>query len=626
MTAIDLRRIALPLAAVVGAGALAGSLAAASARPVHPRSGGARASTGGTAYFAEQPETPPDYIFPLVPGAYFTVANVNDFQTLLYAPLYWYGAGNSPSVDYALSVGNAPVYSDGNRVVTITLKRYSWSDGERVSARDVVFWVNLLKAEKANWASYVPGGFPDNVTAATAPNASTVVLHLDASYNPTWFTDNELSQITPLPLAWDRTSLSAPAPSASSRSLPDATAKGARSVYALLSSQATKLTSYASSPLWSVVDGPWRLSSFATDGEAVFVPNRSYTGPTRPHLARFVELPFTSAAAELSALEAGDATGSAASTSGITVGYVPDDDLSQRPVLRARGYRLVDDYPFQFDYFEPNFDNPTVGPIFRQLYFRQAFQHLVDEPGWLRAFYHGLGVPTYGPIPVLPKNPWADASESTDPYPFSVDRARQLLVGHGWAVRPNATTSCAEPGDGPHECGAGIAKGKPLDFNLLEPSGLSYTDDSMLDLKSVASQVGITINLKSVPSTEIASTVLSCSSSQAACSWQLGQYGVGWVFTPDHLPTGEEIFQSGALGNVSNFSDPRIDKLIEATTTAPVAGEQAALARYQDAVRLALPDFWQPSPGTLVTLQGNLRGYENNVFGYLNPEDWSFAG
>jgi peptide/nickel transport system substrate-binding protein len=45
--------------------------------------------TGGTAYWAEQPLSPPNYIFPLVSGAYYSNENVNDFQTLMYRPLYW---------------------------------------------------------------------------------------------------------------------------------------------------------------------------------------------------------------------------------------------------------------------------------------------------------------------------------------------------------------------------------------------------------------------------------------------------------------------------------------------------------------------------------------------------------
>ena len=78
------------------------------------------------------------------------------------------------------------------------------------------------------------------------------------------------------------------------------------------------------------------------------------------------------------------------------------------------------------------------------------------------------------------------------------------------------------------------------------------------------------------------------------------------MFEPDHYPSGEEIFQTGALGNVGNYSDPAVDKLITATTTAPAASAPAALDAYADQVRLQLPDFWQPSPGTLVTVASNL--------------------
>ena len=96
-------------------------------------------------------------------------------------------------------------------------------------------------------------------------------------------------------------------------------------------------------------------------------------------------------------LRAGSALGGrGASPSGdeISVGYVPDNDLPQSGALKSQGYQLVDWFPFQFDYFEPNFNNPTVGPILRQLYFRQALQHLVDQQGWIHAYYGGLGVPT----------------------------------------------------------------------------------------------------------------------------------------------------------------------------------------------------------------------------------------
>jgi peptide/nickel transport system substrate-binding protein len=397
-------------------------------------------------------------------------------------------------------------------------------------------------------------------------------------------------------------------------------------VYSFLNAQATRITGYASSPVWSVVDGPWKLASLTAGGTATFVPNPSYSGPQKPRLARLVELPFTSAAAELSVLRAGQASGGPG-TSGqqISVGYVPNNDVPQQPALQAQGYRLVRDYPFGFNYLEPNFNNPTVGPIFRQLYFRQAFQHLVDQTGWITAYYNGLGVPTYSPVPAQPANPYADARASVNPYPFSVPAARALLAAHGWRIVPNGVSTCARPGQAAGECGAGVKAGQPLNFTLMYPAGQPYTDGSMADLQSTAKDVGIEISLDQVTSATIAATILSCTPGSSACSWQIGNYGTAWLFAPDHYPSGEEIFQTGALGNVNNYSDPAVDKLILATTRTPAAGAQAALNAYADQVRLQLPDFWQPSPGTLVTVQSNLHGFVPNAYGFINPEEWYFS-
>jgi peptide/nickel transport system substrate-binding protein len=285
----------------------------------------------------------------------------------------------------------------------------------------------------------------------------------------------------------------------------------------------------------------------------------------------------------------------------------------------------VPDYPFGFDYFEPNFNNPTLGPILRQLYFRQAFQHLVDQPGWIHAYYYGLGVPTFSPVPASPANPYADAQAKINPYPFSVPAARSLLTAHGWRVVAGGLTTCSRPGSGAGECGAGIKAGQPLQFTLMYPSGLPYTDNSMIDLQSVARQVGIQISLNEVTQDTIAQTIEPCAPSSPSCSWELGQYGAAWVFEPDHYPSGEEIFQAGALGNVNNFSDPAVDNLIAATTTAPASSAQAALNSYADQVRLQLPDFWQPSPGTLITVQSNLRGFAPNAYGFISPQEWYFT-
>ncbi len=157
------------------------------------------------------------------------------------------------------------------------------------------------------------------------------------------------------------------------------------------------------------------------------------------------------------------------------------------------------------------------------------------------------------------------------------------------------------------------------------PNGMSSTDGAMVDLQSDARRVGIEIALKEVTTTTIDAEIEPCKAGTSACGWQLGQYGSAWVFAPDHYPTGEEIFQTGALGNVGSYSNPTIDRLIKATTTTPAASAQRALDAYANAVRIQLPDFWQPSPGTLLSFQSNLAGATPNAYGYLSPEEWYFT-
>jgi peptide/nickel transport system substrate-binding protein len=144
---------------------------------------------GGTAYFQEGPAAPPTYIFPMISPQVCSTMNYGQFTYLMYRPLYWFGNNNSPSVDYSYSVGNAPVWSNGDKTVTVTLKNWKWSNGESVTSRDVEFWMNMMKVEapKFNWCDYTPGYFPDNVASIAYPNSSTVVFHLKTSVNPTWF-------------------------------------------------------------------------------------------------------------------------------------------------------------------------------------------------------------------------------------------------------------------------------------------------------------------------------------------------------------------------------------------------------------------------------------------------------
>lgn len=553
--------------------------------------------------------SPATYIFPLMPGSDFTNSNLFQFQKLMFKPLYWFGQDGHITLNQTQSLADAPTWSKDGKTLTIKLKSYKWSNGESLTARDVEFWQNLVKANKANWGDYVPGNYPDNVVSTKIVNPTTIQFTLNKAYNHTWFLYNELSQVTPLPLAWDKTSASGKTGTA------DQTPAGAAAVYKFLTKQAQDLGSYGTNPLWKVVDGPWVLQQYQTSGQATFVPNTKYSGPDKPHLSKFIELPFTSNAAEFSAVKSGQT---------IDVGYLPPEDAPQAGLMKSQGYNVAPWTDWNMNFMGVNFNSPA-GPMFKQLYIRQALQYVEDQPALVSSAFHGYAWPVYGPVPPQPSNPYISTTAKTNPYPFSIAKAKALITSHGWTTS-GGTTTCAHPGTGANQCGAGIAAGTKLQFNLLYATGLPALQQSMQVYKSNAGQAGITINLSEAPINTVFGDMSPCQPGPK-CSWELGNYGVGWTYAPDYYPTGAELFSTGAGTNFGSYSDPTNDANIKASEMAPPSQTQQALTTYQDYLVKNLPVIWQPNPDFQISLiKSNLAGVTPQDPGLMiNPQNWYFT-
>lgn len=575
-------------------------------------------ASANTATFALPPATTANWIWPFAPIADFSVTNAGSFQELMYRPLYWFGdSKGSPALDESLSLAKLPVYSDGGTTVTIKLKSYKWSNGEKLTAQDVLFWFNMEKAEKANYAAYVPGQFPDNVVSATAPNSTTVVFKTDKAYSQQWFTYNQLGQITPMPAAWDKTSATADGTCST-----DVT--GCSAVYKYLNAQSKDLPTYATNKLWQVVDGPWHLKSFNADGHVSFIPNTKYSGPVKPTLKQFNLAPYTTEDAEFNVLRSGQT---------IDVGYIPASDISQPKSASSgpaaagpnplKNYDLVPQFLYGINYFPINFNNPTVGPIFKQLYFRQALQSVVDQNSIITTAAKNYGVPTTGPIPSYPASPLISSVEKNNPYPFSLSKASKLLSDNGWTVKPGGVTTCTSPGTAAGDCGTGITQGQPLTFSLPYASGNSETTTAMESMKSNASKVGITLNLSSAPFNTIIGNAVPCKPTDASCSWEFENWGGGWTYDNDYYPTGESIFETGAGSNVGSYSSPTMDALINDTNT---KSGTAVMQTYENALAKDLPVVWQPNyTYSLTEIASGLKGVTpQSPFGVLTPENWRY--
>lgn len=572
---------------------------------------GTTPTKGDTVTFAEAPGAAPNYIFPITPTQQFSTNTIAEFQYLMYRPLYYAPKDDQPVIDDVLSLAEEPVYSRNNTVVTVNMKtNYQWSDGEPVDARDVVFFLNLFKAavkeSPANFGNYTPGEIPDNLSSYTATGKYQLTFTLTRSVNPQWFTTEQLELLTPLPLAWDKTSAVGP------RGDYDLTPAGAKQVYDFLAGQAANLSTYATNPLWQVVDGPWRLTSYSTTGQLTMAANPRYGGPYKPAIPNFEELPFTSEAAEFSEVRAG----------AIDVGYVPTDDLPQLPAIKRGGYHVFAMPQFFITYMNMNFNNPTAGPIFKQLYIRQALQHLVDQPAIIHGVYSGYGIPAYGPVPVGPPNPYASALERQGTYLYSLSAARQLLSSHGWSVIPGGVDTCVNPGSAADQCGTGIARGARLEFTLDYANAIQPTATQVSAMKSDAARVGIQLDLRGEPFNTIFAQDSVCTPDQSACAWQMSDFG-GIAFST--YPTGDVIFGTGGALNSGSYSDPTADKLIAATL---YGNDPNALTAYQDYLARQVPVIYQPDSDAVAVVKSTLATdgtFTALTQGNLQPERWHFT-
>jgi peptide/nickel transport system substrate-binding protein len=574
-------------------------------------------TNNNTVTFAETAGFTPNFIFPFEDAAHFGTWNSDQFSYLLYRPLYWFGDGESPTVNYPLSVATAPVFSSDSKTVTVNIKSWKWSNGETVNASDVMFWMNMLSVEKLNWGGYVPTYFPDNLSSWKEISPTQVQFTFKQAYSHNWVLYNELSQINPMPAAWDETG-----PGQASHC--DTTVKDCAAVYNYLIAQNRNLDTYATSKIWGVVDGPFKLTAFNSDGALTMVPNKDYSGPVKAKISQFKEQQFTSDSAEYNVLKSG--------TSTVQVGYIPEQDITQATTNPAKpgpnplssDFNMAPFIGFSINYFPINMNNPTVGPIFKQLYFRQAFQDTVDTPAIIKNVYKGYGYPTNSGVPTLPHSPELSPSLYNNAFTFSVTKAKALLSSHGWDVSADPAT-CQKPGTAADECGAGITKGEALSFSLKYASGSTPLTVIMQNLESTAGQAGIKLTLGAEAGEVVTANDTACKPSKSTpCTWQMGTWGAGWIYAPDYYPTGEDLFLTGSVANYGSYSTTEDDQLIR-DTLAPNATNQTMFT-WEKYISSQVPVIWMPDfANPLYEVAKNLKGTSWNVFGNINPETWYYA-
>ncbi len=554
MKPISTKKIALASGFVLASSMLLAGCGTTSTTSTTSSSAVGKPQYGGTVVMALAPDSNVTWYFPLMNGLQDSLYN-GWVQSFMYKSLLTYN--NNGSINYQRSIASSIKTNAAGTTYTVTMNpKYKWSNGNPVTAKDVLFTWSIIKAASAPNAPtpwpYVGAGsgdIPTGVKSVVQDSTYKFTVTLDKPSNQQWFIYNGLDQFTPLP-----------------QSVFDKDPGNMTAELKFLGTIATN----PNAPEYKVVDGPYNLTQAVSSQKWVFTPNTKYDGH-KSYLSKFVLQYETSSDAEFAALKTG----------AIQAGYLPNSMWGSRSALDS-SYNMSVVRALGYDDIIPNmnYGNATaslnaqggVGKIFRHLYVRQAMQMGIDQATINTAAFHGNAAVETTIVPSLPKTQFYDPNLKPI-YSYNPTAGKKLLEDHGWKEVKGVMTK------GPEK----------MKFTLVFSSGSPSTEQEVTLIQEDWAKEGIDVTLKAEPF----STIVGLTNDQ----WQIEDYGgISWGGS---YPTGEGLFGKPGEGlDSQGYSNNTMNSLIAATHLpySTTAASLNALYKFQKFVAQDLPVLFVPYP------------------------------
>ena len=397
---------------------------------------------------------------------------------------------------------------DGKKGMAVTIKLkpdLKWGDGEKVTAKDLVFTWKLAQDPKTGFSNNHPWTRADKVDVV---DDTTAVLHLDkviASYN-------EWDQILPEHVEGP---------------IYEKSKEGGGYI---------KETDYARAPTTAgLYDGPYMVTGYTSGAQIVMEPNPYWAG-TKPGFKRIVLKLIENTAALQANLLSGDVDMVAGEGVGLTIDQVID---------------LKKQHPDQFTYiFKPSLtyehiDLKVGNPILADLRVRQALVYAADRKTLVEKLFQGLQ-----PVADTWVNPLnLNYASEIQHYPFDLPKAKALLAEAGW--KPGSDGICR------NDKGERLS----LEFSTTAGNRLRELQQQVLQSNWKAACIEVTIK-NEPPRTFFGETVKKrLYQGLAMYAWSSGvTESPRRTLHSEQIPT-EANGYGGA--NYIGYSNPQMDKLID---------------------------------------------------------------
>ncbi len=320
-------------------------------------------------------------------------------ESLLYYPLIY--VDKNGHIDFKKSIASEVKVSKSQLTYTITMhKGWMWSNGDEVTARDVLNCFNEIKELGALFPNEGLAGIPGNIYGLNIISNHKFVVQLKKRINPMVFELNGLTLLFPM--------------------------------YNIGRSIKDIVNNVANIKYFRVVDGPYKISKYRPGRYLILTRNTKFSGARKPLIKTIIMHMISGNIIKVMQIISGRLD--IGNVSVYDVGAVKyDNNISLS--IKKNGFH-------GFNFIAFNYNNKKLS-FLKDWRVRSALQQSINQAEIIKAVFRGFGMPMYG---VMTPEDRGLLDAQVLPYDNVYDpvHARILLRRAGWVSRNGVQTRNGE--------------------------------------------------------------------------------------------------------------------------------------------------------------------------------------